>query len=154
MADARFVVLGDGPERAALGALATRLALDERVRFIAQLNASDVVNYFRALDVFMLPTSREGFGMVFAEAMSQETPAIGPRMPPVDEIIVDGETGLLVAGTSADAYAAAAVALLEDSARRHAIGIAARKRVWERFDQRRSFRRIEETYRALLRARA
>jgi glycosyltransferase involved in cell wall biosynthesis len=151
-ADARFAVLGDGPERAALRALCSRLGLDERVRFIEQLTAEEVVTYFRALDVFVLPTRREGFGMVFAEAMSQETPAIGPRMPPVDEIIADGATGLLV-DDGAEAYAAAALSLIADPGKRRALGTAARARVWDAFDERRSFARIEETYRALLKAR-
>jgi glycosyltransferase involved in cell wall biosynthesis len=152
--DARFVVLGDGPERAALRALCTRLALDGHVRFLDQLSPPEVVTYFRALDVFMLPTGREGFGMVFAEAMSQETPAIGPDMPPVDEII--GDAGVLVEapGGSAQAYADAAVALLGDPVRRHRLGLEARRRIWERFDERRSFQRIEETYRSLLEKRA
>src|SRR5205823_6475693 len=109
--------LGDGPERAALRSLSSRLELDDRVSFIERLDPQEVVAYFRALDVFMLPTRREGFGMVFVEAMSQETPAIGPRMPPVDGIIVDGTTGLLVDGDGPEAYASAAVALLADPAR-------------------------------------
>jgi len=124
------------------------------VRFIERLDAEAIVAYFRALDLFLLPTRREGFGMVFAEAMSQETPAIGPRLAPVDEIIVDGQTGLLVDDDRAESYAAAALSLLADPVRRAEFGAAARRRVRERFDERRSFARIEETYRRLLGARA
>jgi glycosyltransferase involved in cell wall biosynthesis len=123
------------------------------VRFIDRLDDEAMVAYFRALDVFMLPTRREGFGMVFAEAMSQETPAIGPRMPPVDEIIADGETGCLVADQTPAAYAAAALSLLADPVKRSIYGAAARRRVRERFDEQRSFAQIEETYRRLLEAR-
>jgi len=151
-ADARFVVVGGGPEGEALRARSSRLALDDRVRFIDRLGDQQMPAYFRALDIFMLPTRREGFGMVFAEAMSQETPAIGPRMPPVDEIIADGETGCLVDGDTAEAYAMAALSLLADPLKRRSYGAAARRRVRERFDERRSFALIEETYRRLLEA--
>ena len=152
--DVRFVVVGGGPDAGSLRALRSRLQLDDRVRFIERLDAEAIVAYFRALDLFLLPTRREGFGMVFAEAMSQETPAIGPRLAPVDEIIVDGQTGLLVDDDRAESYAAAALSLLADPVRRAEFGAAARRRVRERFDERRSFARIEETYRRLLGARA
>jgi glycosyltransferase involved in cell wall biosynthesis len=151
--DAQFLVLGDGPEAGALRALTTRLQLYERVRFLPRLTDEQVVAYFRALDVFMLPTRREGFGMVFAEAMSQETAAIGPRMPPVDGIILHGQSGLLVDGHRPDGYAAAALDLLADSGTRHALGTAARARIWETFDERRSFARIADTYHTLLKGR-
>ena len=151
--DARFVVLGGGPERDSLRALASRLQLDDRVRFIDRLGDDEMAAYYRALDVFMLPTKREGFGMVFAEAMSQQTPVVGPRIPPVDEIVVHDETGALVDGDSAEAYAAAVLALIDDPARRGRFGAAARARVWEVFDERRCFARIEGTYRWLMEAR-
>jgi glycosyltransferase involved in cell wall biosynthesis len=151
---ARFAVLGDGPGAPGLRALADRLGLTSRVTFIERLSAEEVVTYFRALDLFMLPTEREGFGMVFAEAMSQETPAIGPRRPPVDGIIVDGESGLLVDGGGPDAWAHAALTLATDSARRQTMGEAARARIRDRFDERKSFAQIERTYRELLGRRA
>jgi glycosyltransferase involved in cell wall biosynthesis len=153
--DAEFVVLGDGPERAALRARVTQIGLDGRVRFLDRLSATEVVLYFRALDLFMLPTEREGFGMVFAEAMSQETPAIGPDRPPVNEII--GDAGVLIdpaAADPAEAYAGAALALFADPARRQELGAHARRRILDRFDERRSFRLIEDTYRRLLENRA
>jgi len=151
--DARFVVLGGGPERDSLHALASRLQLKDRVRFIDRLGDGEMAAYYRALDVFVLPTKREGFGMVFAEAMSQETPVVGPRMPPVDEIIVHDETGVLVDGDGAAPYAAAALALIDDPARRRRLGAAARARVWDAFDERRPFARIEATYRRLMEGR-
>ena len=129
---------------------AARLDLTDRLRFITRLTDDEVVAYFRALDLFMLPTRREGFGMVFAEAMSQETPAIGPRLAPVDGIIVDGVSGVLVDGDAPDAWAAAALALIDDPARRRAVGAAARARILDRFDERRAFAEIEQTYRRLL----
>lgn len=147
----RFLVLGDGPERAALEALRHRLGLDDRLRFLERLSSEQVVAYFRSLDVFVLPTRREGFGMVFAEAMAMETPVVAPRQPPMDEIVTDGDTGFLVDPDDADGYAAAVLRLLDDAATRTAFGARARERVFAHFDQARSLAAIEAAYRDLLR---
>ena len=148
--DARFIVVGSGPEGHALRNQCERLGLSDRVRFLERLGDDQMVAFFRALDVFMLPTRREGFGMVFAEAMSQETPAIGPRIAPVDEIVVDGETGLLIDDERPESYAAATLSLLADANLRARFGAAARRRVWQCFDERRSFARVEDTYWSVL----
>ena len=150
--EARFLVLGDGPERAALEALRDRLDLDARVGFRHRLTAEQIVAYFRALDIFVLPTKREGFGMVFAEAMAAETPVVAPRQPPMDEIVRTPTPDISSNPTIADAYAAAVLRLLDDPATRRQFGRRARERVFAHFDQARSFRAIEATYRDLLNA--
>ena len=148
------MVLGDGPERSALQALCAELQLDDRVRFIGRVGADEMVAYFRALDVFTLPTEREGFGMVFAEAMAAETPVVAPRLPPMDGIAVDERTGYLVEPGDPAAYAAAILRLLDDPALREEMGREGRDCVFERFDETRSFRAIYATYQDLLRERS
>ena len=97
--EARFLILGDGPERSRLDQLVHRHGLSDRVQFLPYLpNSADVVKYFRALDIFTLPTEREGFGMVFAEAMAAETPVVGPDMSPINDIIL--EPGHRIAGAA------------------------------------------------------
>jgi glycosyltransferase involved in cell wall biosynthesis len=149
--DAEFVVLGDGPERSALDALVARFGLADRVRFLRYLpDPADVVKYLRALDVFVLPTEREGFGMVFAEAMATETAVVGPDIPPVNGIVANGETGILVARDDRQAYVNAVLRLLDDGALRSAFGARGRERVRSHFDSRVVFGQIEATYRQLL----
>jgi glycosyltransferase involved in cell wall biosynthesis len=147
----QFLVLGDGPERAALDALAMRYGLGDRLRFLKYLpDRADVVKYMRALDVFVLPTEREGFGMVFAEAMATETAVIGPDIPPINGIVIDGSTGLLVPAGDLEAYVSAVERLLDDAPLRAELGSRGRERVRDNFDSSQIFRQIEHTYQALL----
>jgi glycosyltransferase involved in cell wall biosynthesis len=145
--DAQFVVLGDGPERERLDALAARLGIAGRVHFIRFV--PHVMTFHRALDVFALPTEREGFGMVFAEAMACETAAVGPDMPPVNDIITP-DSGVLVGRDDTAAWTAAIVRLLADDRLRLELGRRGRDRIRTRFDERIAFAMIEKTYRDLL----
>jgi glycosyltransferase involved in cell wall biosynthesis len=148
-ADAQFVVVGDGPERASLDAFVASAGVTERVRFIRHLPDADMARYFRALDAFALPTEREGFGMVFAEAMACETAVIGPDMAPVNDILTP-DTGVLVGRDDADAYVREILRLLEEPERRVALGRKARARILASFDERTGHTAIERTYRELL----
>lgn len=148
--DVEFLVLGDGPERKALDALVLRFGLSKRVRFLRYLpDPADVVKYMRALDVFTLPTEREGFGMVFVEAMATGTAVVGPDIPPINGIVMNSETGILVARDDRQAYVNAVLRLLDDDALRAACGARGRERVRSHFDSRVVFGRIEGTYRWL-----
>lgn len=150
--DVGFVVLGDGPERAALDALVIRFGLAGRLKFLRYLpDPADVVKYMRALDLFVLPTEREGFGMVFAEAMATETAVIGPDIPPVNGIVANGEAGILVPAGRLDAYISAVQRLLDDEALRSSLGARGRDRVRDHFDSRVVFGRMEARYQALRR---
>ena len=150
--EVQFLILGDGPERSRLDRLVDQHRLSDRVRFLRHLPNPDVVKYFRALDIFTLPTEREGFGMVFAEAMAAETPAVGPDMSPINGIILDQDTGLLVPRDDQRAYADAVRWLLDHGEARARFGTRGRARVRDCFDDRIVFAKIEETYRRLLNA--
>lgn len=148
--DSVFLVLGDGPERSSLDALVVRLGLANRVRFLRYLpDSAAVVKFMRALDVFVLPTEREGFGMVFAEAMAAETPVVGPDIPPINAIVATGETGILVSRDDRPAYSEAVLRLLDDKSLRAACGARGRDRVRRHFDSRAQYSQIEATYRRL-----
>ncbi|TAL12313.1 MAG: glycosyltransferase family 1 protein, partial [Nitrospirae bacterium] len=127
------LLVGDGPLREDLRALSRALGLEGRVLFSGY--RTDVPRVLSALDLYMLPTRREGFGVAFAEAMSMEVPVIASRIAPLDEVIEDGRTGVLAAAGDAEAFARAAEPLLADPDLRRKMGQAARKRVLERFEQ-------------------
>ncbi|MEO8257189.1 MAG: glycosyltransferase family 4 protein [Acidobacteriota bacterium] len=148
--DVRFLILGDGPERSRLDQLVLRHRLSDRLQFLSYLpDSADVVKFFRALDVFVLPTEREGFGMVFAEAMATETPVVGPDISPVNDIILDHDTGLLVAPGDRGAYVDAVTWLLDHDEARARFGASGRARVQNCFDERMAFAKIAGTYRVL-----
>lgn len=118
---ARLVILGEGPDRAALQAQAGRLGLADRVHMPGFVQ--DAGPYLAHADLFVLSSRWEGFGHVIVEAMAAGLPVIATDCPygPAD-IVRHDETGLLVPADDAAALASAIGELLAD--RRRAIGLA------------------------------
>lgn len=90
---------------------------------------------FGRTDVLAFPTETDTFGYAALEAMAAALPVVARRTSALPEIVVDGETGLLV-GASPDDLATAIETVLEDPVRARAMGEAGRRRVLERFDAR------------------
>ena len=130
--DVRWDVVGDGPERGDLEALATELGLD--VRFHGQLPPADAAAAARSGSVFVLPSVDEAFGVAYIEAMAGGVPAIGCRGEPGPEEIAASGGGIrLVAPRDPEALAAELSDLLGDPERRRALGAAARETVLKSF---------------------
>jgi phosphatidylinositol alpha-1,6-mannosyltransferase len=138
----KYVIVGDGDERARLEALAVEHGVRERVHFAGEVPAGDLPSYYAACDVFLMPNRLEGadvegFGIVFLEAAASERPAIGGRSGGVAEAIAEGETGLLVGGTDPAELAHAIKQLVESPVLRRRMGATGRQRAidcfsWER----------------------
>jgi len=101
--------------------------LGERVRFAGYRD--DVPSLLAALDVFVLPSWIEGLPLVVLEAMAQAKPVVATDVGGTGELVVDGETGLLVPPRDVDALVRAVDALLADPQRAAAMGEAGRERV-------------------------
>ena len=131
--DARLVIVGEGPERATLNALAQQLGIAERVLMTGFV--ADPAAYYAHGDVFVLPSRWEGFGHVIVEAMACGLPIIAFECPygPAD-ILGDGEGGMLVPPENVDLLAAAIDRLLGSSAERARLTSGA-ARAAERFSQ-------------------
>ncbi len=124
--DLHALFLGDGPERDALRAQVEQLGLRERVIFSGF--QSDVLPYYAAVDVVVLPsTGGEGLPRALLEAGLLGRAAIGTRISGVPEIIQDGETGFVVPVGDAGALAELLLILVEDGALRARLGAAARE---------------------------
>ena len=93
----------------------------------------DVPRLMAASDAFAMASRWEGLGLVFLEAMATSLPVLSTNVSAIPEVVVDGETGVLVAPDDAGALAAAMVKLAGDAERRAALGRAGRARVVERF---------------------
>jgi len=130
---AHFVFAGDGPQRENLERRIAELGLGERVHLLGLRR--DVVNVLASLDLFVLPTHQEALGTAFVEAGAMELAAVGSAVDGVPEIIGDGETGRLVPVNDPPALAQSIIELLGDPERRHAMGVAARRKVAERFSR-------------------
>ena len=148
--EARFLIVGDGPLRRVLERLADSLGLRRDVVFTG--HRTDVPALLDSMDLFVLPTLREGFGVVFAEAMAMGKAVIGSRIGPVAEVIKDGITGYLVSPDSPDEFARRALELLDDEAKRAAFGKAGRQRVETLYSEEMMCKAIVRQYQRVLKA--
>lgn len=126
-----WVLVGDGEGRGELEAQARRLGLASRVHFTGWRD--DVADVLALADVFVLPSESEGFGRVLVEAMAMGRPVVATEVGGVPDVVVAGETGLLVRPTDPVALADAVQALLADPARAARLGAAGRARAESTF---------------------
>ena len=147
----RVELVGDGPLRAELEALVTALGIGAQTRFVSY--QADVLPYMSALDVLVLPSLKEGFGLVLAEAGAMGLPVVGTEVGGIGEVIVPAETGFLVASEDANALQNALRALIEDDSLRQRMGLAARARVEKNFSVGEMVAETEKVYRRLVDAR-
>jgi glycosyltransferase involved in cell wall biosynthesis len=147
---ARFIIAGvdssKGQERRKfLEQLARELGLESRVIFVDWLD--DIAHLYRALDIFVSASRAESFGLAMAEAMASETAVVATATDGAREIIVDGDSGVLVPIGSADAIANAVTALLDNPRERERLAVAGAENVKNRFSLARMVAATEELYR-------
>jgi glycosyltransferase involved in cell wall biosynthesis len=126
-------IIGEGAERSRLEALAQQLQVLDRVRFQGHRSRGEVADAMRRCTLFALPSSYEGLGCVYLEAMSTGKPVIGCRGQGIAEIIQHGSNGFLVGPGNEKELTLATAMLLRDEARRRNLGTAARDTILERF---------------------
>ena len=133
--DLRLVVVGDGPERSGLEALAQDLHIGDRVRFAGALPPFSVAlcTEYRRATVFALTSVGEGLANVFIEAGAFGLPSLGSDSGGTPEIVSDGVTGWLVRPDDPQDTAARIVAMMKDRVARQRMGSAARAWVEEEF---------------------
>ena len=129
--DARLVVLGEGPLRGELEALASRLGVGDAASFPGRVG--DVAWWLRRASVLVHPARWEGFGLALLEAMLCARPIAASAVSSIPEIVVDGQTGILVPPDDAAALADAVTGLLDDPARAEAMGAAGEARARAEF---------------------
>jgi glycosyltransferase involved in cell wall biosynthesis len=126
--------------------LASELGIDGHVHLLDRLDDTSLVNLFRACDVYVTPTRYEGFGLTLLEAMTLGAPLVATDVPAVNEIVRDGENGLLVPPEDPDVLARAILRLLEDTALRDRLREGGRRTCDERFNPDRLVARLEAVY--------
>lgn len=151
LVNARAVIVGDGPLRADLEALAQTCGVAGRVRFAGNASSDELAALYNACDLFVLPsvTRAEAFGMVQIEAMSCRKPVICTDLPSgVPWVNQHGETGLVVPPGQVEPLADAIRTLLDDPALRARMGDAGRARVESQFSIARLVEQTTTLYRA------
>lgn len=126
------VIVGDGPDRPAVEAELRRLGLGQAAQLAGERD--DVLELLADADIFVLSSRSEGLPLSILEAMSVGLPVVASRVGGVAEVVVDGETGLLVPPGDPSSLAAAIERLLGDPALRNRLGAAGRARIEEFFD--------------------
>jgi glycosyltransferase involved in cell wall biosynthesis len=143
-----FVHVGGGPCLEEWKARAAALGLGDRFQFAG--SKADVLPYHRLATVFVHAAERESFGFAVVEAMACGKPVVAAKSPGPCEVIVQGETGLLVGQKDPSAFARAIPALLDDRSRRERMGAAGRERAVRLYDIRRQSRELADVIRKLL----
>src|SRR5205814_2309122 len=138
-----LVVLGEGPERAALERLSAELGMAERVFLLGRM--PDVAAWLRRATLLVHPARWEGFGMAVLEAMLAGLPVVASAVSSLPELVLDGETGLLVPPDDPQALARAVGCALEQPD----LGEAGRRRARAEFSIARMADRTLALYRAL-----
>lgn len=142
-------IAGEGDERPALTALIAALGLGDRVSLVGW--RKDVTGFLATGDLFAFPSHQEGFPLILLEAMSAALPVVSSIIPGPDEMIDDGETGLLVPDHDPDALARALARLIGDPGKARALGAAARAKVLAGHGPDQMARRLEATLQEITR---
>ena len=140
----RLEVAGDGPCLPNLRELVEELGLTRRVTFLGRVN--DVAGLLARASVFVLPSLTEGVSLTILEAMARGLPVVATRVGGNPEVVVDGETGLLVPAQSPAALAEAMRRVLAEPIFGRALGLAGRKRVEACFNVRSMVQQYEALY--------
>jgi glycosyltransferase involved in cell wall biosynthesis len=147
--EARLVLVGAGPERAALEQLVVELGIKSTVEFRGALPHAAALAEMARSEVFVCPSLAEGLGIVFIEAQACGVPVIGTRVGGIPEVIEHEETGLLVPPRDVEALGQALIRLLSDRDLAHRLAAEAERRV-PRFDWTNIVEQFRVVYRGLL----
>jgi len=143
-----LVIVGDGPQRAALESAIAEAGMQDRVWMPG--NQNDVVPWLQALDVFALPSyANEGVPQALIQAMLAGLPCVTTSTGSIGELALDGQTALLVPAQDALALRAALERLVRDTGLRSRLGAAARAHCVDGYSLERMLDRMEEVFRAV-----
>lgn len=126
----RLVIAGDGDDRPRLEAIAAADGLQEHVLFTGFVSEATLEKLYERCAIFAMPSQNEGFGLVYLAAMKAGKPCVATRGCAAGEVVLDGQTGLLVEFGRADQLAQALMRLLGDPDLAGGMGQAGRQR-WQ-----------------------
>ncbi len=149
--NAHLVLVGDGPLLDELVQSAQDAGILNRVHFLGA--RKDVPEILRALDVYVLSSESEGMSNTILEAMASGRPVIATAVGGNPELVVDGETGLLVPPNDPAALAVAITKLLREPEQRRQMGVLSRQRIEEKFSLEVMVRHYAEVYLEVFRRR-
>lgn len=148
----RLTIVGEGPLREDLERQAAALGLNGAARFVGRVPAVD--SYFADAALVLMPSRwQETFGLVALETALHGRPIVVSRVGALPEVVLDGETGLVVDSEDPSALAIAAASLLERPQESRRMGRAARRRALDTFGLERCLDGYEALYQRLMNGR-
>ncbi len=148
--EARFLLVGDGPLRPELEALAERLGVRSRFVFAGMVPPEEIPPIISAMDVVVHTSLREGLARVLLQGLLCEKPVVTFALDGAPEVILDGETGRLVEPESVEGLARAVIQAVEQPERSRRMAREGKRRFEEAYSVRSAVRQTERLYRRLL----
>ncbi len=146
--EVEFLIAGAGPEEGNLRRLARDLGIGQHVTFVPNLYGFS--ESLAAMDIFCLPSLRQGLGTIMLEAMAFGKPVIATAVGGVYSVVRDDETGLIVPPSDSEKLAEKIMQLLKDPVKARAIGANAASMVQEQFGVEKMVKRTADVYREVL----
>ena len=144
----QFLIAGAGPEEENLRRMARELEISEQVTFVSSL--LEFSQALSAMDIFCLPSLRQGLGTIMLESMALGKPVIATGVGGVYSVVRDNETGLVVPPSNSSRLAERILELLKDPVRARALGEEGRRQVQNEFSVQQMVRKTAELYRQIL----
>lgn len=149
--EAELVVVGTGPERERLEAVATELGVSDVIRFEGRVSDEAVVRHYSSAEAFVLPSIWEGHPLTLLEAWAAGVPVIATDVEGITEFVDHERNGLLVPPRSPDAIASAIDDVFDDRQKAEALGRRAKRQVYEEYTWTECARKVNEIYERITR---
>jgi glycosyltransferase involved in cell wall biosynthesis len=146
----KLLIVGDGSCENDYKKLADELNISEKTHFAGYINHNEIVKYYNNFDIFVVYSIRESFGVSVLEASSCELPVVASDVGGLPEVIIDGETGILVPPENSDILADAVERLVDDKALQLLLGSNGRKMVEEKYKWNLCVEKMIEIYNGVL----
>jgi len=150
--DVRAIMVGDGPLRGEVERVIAGPDLAGAVELHGKLPHGHMPEMYRRIDVCVMPSIHESFGVVALESQAMEVPVVATRVEGLPEVVMDGTTGLLLDSNDPGVVADAVERLFGDAGMRRSMGAAGRAFVADRFSLESNGRVMEEVYRRVMHA--
>jgi len=145
----KYLIIGDGVEESSLKKQAEELALKNHVMFLGRKSSAEVKKYMAMCDVFVLPSWKEAFGVVYLEAMALGKPVIGCRGEGIEDFVSHGENGMLVSPRNPEELYQVLRELMEDQEKADRIGKKGQETVLGGYTWADTARQLQDVYLSL-----
>jgi len=143
-------IAGDGPERRPLEDLAEKLGVTEAIEWLGQIPNANVADFYQSVDIVVIPSRQESFGVTAVEGSACARPVIASRVGGLTEVIVEGETGLLFSPENIFELVEGMERLIKDPTLRDRLGRHGREQVLKHYDWQKNVTQMELVYQRLL----